>query len=494
MERTGPGLDTSLGRRETMTARVCPYLRAVDDPGVYTSAPDATNGCYAVSSDGPAYIPLDFQGSTCLAGQPGLCSRYQAAARSQTHRPARRLLVVGGGLVTLVVLAGCAVLAVLALILGGLGASRLGLLARVTDTPQPTLTPSLTWTPTASPTPTEQPTDTATATSLPLPPTATATATPRQFLPTATVSPMNSPGGAFISPLVPPTLPPTAMQLWPTATRLPWPTATQRPFPTLTRGPTLTPSATYTRLPTATPLAICRIDDTMTFDPANPTPGETFIIEVRSLTSYTDVSLTGAGSPRFIRAKHTGGYYLWTWKDSFDTAGTYSYSFNIRNEAATCVTKSVAVAAPTDTPAPTNTPTPTPTVTPVYNVGLALIGNDFRSIYTDTQPVIFELELNNGGNVPDTFQVWLDVDPRPPKALTAQYCIGDSCSDYTVPDMQVTLPQGRTQALYIKLIAASNAQGGYTLSATLWVQSHGDPTKKQSKAVKVVVTKPSSSP
>jgi hypothetical protein len=386
---------------------------------------------------------------------------------------------MGGGLVTLAVLAGCAVLAVAALILGGLGASRLGLLAGTTDTPQSTATPPPTWTPTATPTPTDQPTNTATATSQPLPP--TATATPQRFLPTATASPVNNSVNEFISPLVPPTVRPTA-------TRSLFPTTAPQPFPTFTRGPTLTPSATSTRIPTSTPQVTCRLGDTMTFDPASPMVGKTFRIEVRSLTGYADVSLTGAGSPRFDGTKQKGGYYVWTWKDSFDTAGTYSYSFNIRSGASTCIAKSVTVLAPT------NTPSPTPTVTPAYNVGLSLIGNDFRSIYTDTQPVIFELKLTNGGNVTDTFQIWMDVDPRPPKNLTAQYCIGDSCSDYTVPDMKVALPPGGSQALSIKFVAASNAQGGYTLSSTLWVQSRGDPAKKQSKIVKVVVTRLSSSP
>jgi hypothetical protein len=222
----------------------------------------------------------------------------------------------------------------------------------------------------------------------------------------------------------------------------------------------------------------------MTFNPATPTIGEAFVIEVRSLTGYADVSLTGAGNPHFISVDNSGIYYVWRWEDSFDTGGTYSYSFNIGSGAATCVTKSVTVSAPTDTP------TPTPTVTPVYEPGLALIGDDFRSIFTDTQPVIFELSLTNGGNITDSFQVWLDTGP--PQGWTAQYCIGDTCSDYTVSDMQVTLPQGGTQALSIKLVAPSDAAGGYALSATLWVQSLGDPTKKKSQSVTVVVTTPTS--
>ena len=460
-----------------MTTRECPYLRGIDDPSLYYSTPDGANGCYAVSSDGPAQIPLDFQASTCLAGQFGECSRYRTAERLQTRWPARRLLVAGGGLVALLVLAVCACLTALVLILGP---SQLGFLAGVTDTPQPTTTPSPTWTPTTSSTPTEQATN-------------TATATPQPFTPTATVSPVTSPGGEFVSPLVTPTLPPTATQPWPiatqprpTATRRPFPTATRRTIPTYTRAPTLTPSVTTTRTPTATPLVTCRTGDTMTFSPASPTIGETFVIEIRSLKGYTDISLTGAGDPQLSDVDQIGYYYIWQWEDSFDTAGTYTYSFKIRSGAATCVTKSVTVSAPTDTP------TPTPTVTPAYDVGLTLTSDNFRAIYTDTQPVIFELELTNGGNITDSFQVRLDADP--PQGWTAQYCVGDSCSDHTVPGTQVTLPEGGSQALSIKLIAASDAEGGYALSVTLWAKSLGDPTKEKSQSVEVVVTKPVSSP
>jgi len=224
----------------------------------------------------------------------------------------------------------------------------------------------------------------------------------------------------------------------------------------------------------------------MTFVPAIPGIGETFVIEVRSYTAYTDVSLTGSSYPGLSDVDHIGYYYVWRWEESFDTAGTYTYSFKIKNGAATCVTKSVTVSAPT------NTPTPTPTVTPVYDLGLALTGKDLRSIFTDTQPVIFELELTNGGNITDSFRVSLDADP--PQGWTAQYCIGDSCSDHTVPDTQVTLPEGGSQALSIKLIAASDAPGGYALPVTLWVQSLGDPTKQKSQSVTVVVTQQSSGP
>jgi hypothetical protein len=460
-----------------MTTQLCPYLAAVDDSSVYFPTPDAANRCYAVSSDEPAHIPLNFQASYCLTDQFVNCSRYRAAQRPQLRLPARRWLMAGGGLVALMMFAVCALLAVVALILGG---SRLILLARATDTPQPTATPSPTWTLTASLTPTKWVTD-------------TATVTPKPSAPTATVSSASSAGGDVVSPLATPTLQPTATQPWPTATqprptatRRLWPTATRQPTPTRTRGPTLTPSATLTRTPTATRPVTCRFGDTMTFNPASPALGEAFVIEVRSLTGYANVSLTGTSSPDFLGVDRSGSYYVWRWEDSFDTAGTYTYSFKIESGAATCVTKSVTVSAPTDTP------TPTPTVTPVYEVGLARVGDDFRSIFTDTQPVSFELGLTNGGNITDSFQVWLDADP--PQGWTAQYCIGESCSDYTVPGTQVTLPQGGSQALSIKVAAPSDAPGGYALSVTMWVESLGDPTKKKSQSVTVVVTQPTTTP
>ena len=220
----------------------------------------------------------------------------------------------------------------------------------------------------------------------------------------------------------------------------------------------------------------------MTFDPANPTPGELFIIEVRSLTGYADVSLTGAGSPRFNGVNKDGSYYVWRWEEAFDTAGTYTFSFKIGSGAATCVTKAVTVAAPT------NTPTPSPTVAPEYGLDLNLNGgDDFRPIFTDTQPVIFELALTNAGNITDSFEVGLDA--APPEGWTAEYCIGDACSDHTASGAQVTLPAGGSQGLSIKLIAAPGAQAGYTLSVTLWVHSLGDETKQRSQSVTVVVTK-----
>ena len=448
-----------------MMTRVCPYLGAFDDPGVRFSAPHAANACYAVSSRAPAQIPLGFQGSTCLAGQSGRCARYRAAEARRTRRFGRRLLVAGGGVVTLVGLAGCAFLAVVALILATV---RPGFVARTTDTPQPTATATPTLTATTSPTPTVLVTNTATATLQPV-------------LPSPTASPASISGGEFVSPLSTPMLPPTATQPRPTATRRPRPATSQRPLPTSTRAPTSTPAATSTPRPTVTPLMACRVGDTMTFNPASPTTGKTFIIEVRSLMGYANVGLTGAGSPDFNGVDSSGSYYIWRWEDRLGTAGTYTYSFTIRLGAETCVTKAVTVLAPT------NTPTPTPTVAPVYGLDLTLVGgDDFRPIYTDTQPVIFELDLTNTGNVTDAFEVGLDADP--PQDWTAQYCIGDACSDHTASGAQVTLPEGGSQRLSIKLQAAPGAQAGDTLSAALWVRSLGDETKQESKSVTVVVT------
>lgn len=389
--------------------------------------------------------------------------------------------MAGGGLVTLGVVAGCAFLAVLALILGTL---RLGLVARVTDTPQPSATAQLTATPPPTLTSTTTLTPTEQATS-------TATATPQPLAPTATASPASVAGGAFVSSLATPVLPPTATQPRTTAsqprsavTRRPLPTATRRPIATSTRAPTRTPSATSTPRPTSTPRVVCRTGDTMTFDPAIPPPGELFVIEVRSLTGYADVSLTGPGSPRFNGVETDGSYYVWRWEEAFDTAGTYTFSFKIGSGAATCVTQAVTVAAAT------NTPTPSPTVAPEYGLDLTLIGgDDFRPIFTDTQPVIFELDLKNSGNITDSFEVGLDADP--PQGWTAQYCIGDDCSDHTPSGTQVTLPAGGSQGLSIKLVADPGAQAGYTLSVTLWVQSLGDETEQKSQTVTVVVTKAS---
>jgi hypothetical protein len=231
----------------------------------------------------------------------------------------------------------------------------------------------------------------------------------------------------------------------------------------------------------------CLTGDTMTFDPAIPTPGELFIIEVRSLKAYADISLTGPGSPRFNGVQEAGSYYVWRWEEAFETVGTYTFSFNIGSGAATCVTETVTVATPT------NTPTPTPTVVPAYGLDLTLIGgDDFRPIYTDTQPVIFELDLTNTGNITDAFEIGLDADP--PQGWTVQYCVGDACSEHTASGTQVTLPEGGSQGLSIKLIAAPDAQAGYTLPVTLWVRSLGDGTQQKNQTVTVVVTNPARSP
>ncbi|MEJ2209542.1 MAG: hypothetical protein P8129_10955, partial [Anaerolineae bacterium] len=102
--------------------------------------------------------------------------------------------------------------------------------------------------------------------------------------------------------------------------------------------------------------------------------------------------------------------------------------------------------------------------------------------------VIFELNLTNNGNITDTFDVGLDA--APPEGWTAEYCIGDSCSDHTASGTQVTLLADGSQGLSIKLIAPPNAQEKDSLAVTLWVRSVGDPTKERSQSVEVVVTKP----
>jgi len=460
--------------RETITTQVCPYLGTADEQRSYFPTPDVTNRCYAVASLRPARIALDFQESVCLAGHPGRCARYVEAERHQARQPAPRLLAIGGSLAGVVALGCCAFLAVLVLALGGVGVSRLGLLARVTDTPPPTdtvtatATLSPTWTATATLTPTEQVTNTATVTSQPPSPT-----------PTPTL--VNAAGDAFVSPLATPALRAAATQPRPVPTNRPAPTATRRPAATATRGPTLTPSATNTRAPTATPQMVCRTGDTMTFSPASPLTGKAFTIEVRSLMGYVDVLLTGTGKPDFNGVDQSGSYYIWRWEDRVGTPGTYTYNFQIRNGAATCLTKSVTVVAPT------NTPAPTPTVAPEYKFELALVDDDdFRPIFTDTERVIIELKLTNNGNVTDTFEVWLDAVADPPQDWSAEYCIDGSCA--TEPGT-VTLPAGDSQTIFIEVVAPSEAQEDHKLFVKLGAKSQGDGTTAESPQVRVVVAR-----
>lgn len=462
--------------RETITTQVCPYLGTVDEQRSYFPTPDVTNRCYAVASLRPARIALDFQESVCLAGHPGRCARYVEAERHQARQPAPRLLAIGGSLAGVVALGCCAFLAVLVLALGGVGVSRLGLLARVTDTPPPTDTATVTatatlsptWTATATLTPTEQVTN-------------TATVTPQPPSPTLTPTPVNAAGDAFVSPLATPALRAAATQPRPVPTNRPAPTATRRPAATATRGPTLTPSATNTRAPTATPQMVCRTGDTMTFSPASPLTGKAFTIEVRSLMGYVDVLLTGTGKPDFNGVDQSGSYYIWRWEDRVGTPGTYTYNFQIRNGAATCLTKSVTVVAPT------NTPAPTPTVAPEYKFELALVDDDdFRPIFTDTERVIIELKLTNNGNVTDTFEVWLDAVADPPQDWSAEYCIDGSCA--TEPGT-VTLPAGDSQTIFIEVVAPSEAQEDHKLFVKLGAKSQGDGTTAESPQVRVVVAR-----
>jgi hypothetical protein len=227
---------------------------------------------------------------------------------------------------------------------------------------------------------------------------------------------------------------------------------------------------------------VCRTGDTMTFNPASPLTGKSFTIEVRSLMPYVDVVLTGAGKPHFNDVDQSGSYYIWRWEDRVGTAGTYTYNFQIRKGAATCLTRSVTVVAPT------NTPAPTPTVAPVYEFELTLSDTyNYKPIFTDTQPVDFELELINTGNVTDTFEIGLKANG--PEGWTVEHCIGDINSCYTESGA-VTLPAGESQALFIKIIAPSDAQEKDQLFATLWVKSQGDGTTVNSPEVTVAVATP----
>jgi hypothetical protein len=196
--------------------------------------------------------------------------------------------------------------------------------------------------------------------------------------------------------------------------------------------------------------------------------------------------LTGTGKPDFNGVDQSGSYYIWRWEDRVGTPGTYTYNFQIRNGAATCLTRSVTVVAPTSTPAPT------PTVAPAYGVELDFIDNDhdddFRRIFTDTNPVIIKLVLTNTGNVTDTFELVLKTDAKPPQDWSVEYCIDESC--YTEPGT-VTLPAGESQDLSINVIAPLEAQENDRLFVTLEARSQGDGTTAASPPVEIVVATPS---
>jgi hypothetical protein len=218
----------------------------------------------------------------------------------------------------------------------------------------------------------------------------------------------------------------------------------------------------------------------MTIIPTVPAIRQVFTIEVKSAAAYVDVSLVVSGSnPRYNGVKRCGNYYCWRWEDSWDIGGTYTYSFKIKSGAATCVSKAVTVTAPTDTPtvtpSPTITPSPTPspTPTPFYDFQVLLNGNPNGYIAPGGEQT-FDVNLTNLGNREDVYNVWLQLDEPPPGQIanwTVQYCVGDTCYDYTVPNASVTVPAGSTQLLHIKFRAADDAPLALVVKTTIKVQS-----------------------
>jgi parallel beta-helix repeat protein len=114
---------------------------------------------------------------------------------------------------------------------------------------------------------------------------------------------------------------------------------------------------------------ICWGDETMTFQPANPIPGSTVTINVRSRKPHTWVRLDGPGSPQFQGVDQIGPDFIWTWTVTLWQPGRYDYNFSVECDppdedppCTLCTTNYVVVVTPT--PTPTHTPTPTPTFTP----------------------------------------------------------------------------------------------------------------------------------
>jgi hypothetical protein len=429
-----------------MSTRICPYLRTVDDPGVYVSSPDAANCCYALSPDQSTSVELEFQAGTCMGGQFSRCARYKTAGEASAAKPRQRILLLSGGVGVVVFLSMCAVLSVAALALGAASGFRFGRATEATNTPAPiaiaTLVPTIT--PTATISPTVMP---------------TATPTPTPITPTAT--PTSSPTTLFTSPLA---TPPPYRTPAPPPTAAPWrPTPSLTPSRTPTRGTsTITPTPSRTPTGTVTSSAGCRSDDTMVFDPGSPAIGKEFKIIVQSQAAYTDVSLAGP-KPVYEGLKRSGIYYIWTWRDDIDTAGTYSYSFKIKSGSSTCKTGSVTIIVPTDTPTvsptpsitptPSNTPTPTltPTPTPFYNFFLESLPPTYQTIRQGGE-AIFTFNLKHLGNVADTYHI--AAEDHTPTGWQVWFCIGDTnpsnCYAPTNGQSVIVQPSNPTLPLFIK--------------------------------------------
>jgi hypothetical protein len=235
----------------------------------------------------------------------------------------------------------------------------------------------------------------------------------------------------------------------------------------------------------------CASNDTMTFDPASPLVGDEVTITVRSVRGYVDISLvpaSGAEAPTWIGVTQGGSYYYWRWKITYNTAGSRSYSFKINAGTLTCASGTLSVSAGTDTPTPTPTHTPTPTYTPtpepVY--GVTLSGITFLPVYPG-ETATFDVDLHNTGNVEDTFNVYLSA---PPTGWGAEFCIDQTCYDYTQSPQPVTTGADLHKELQIKLSAPGDATAGQGASVTLRAQSQTDATASAQHQVDVQVSSP----
>ncbi|GIW07113.1 MAG: hypothetical protein KatS3mg060_1918 [Dehalococcoidia bacterium] len=105
--------------------------------------------------------------------------------------------------------------------------------------------------------------------------------------------------------------------------------------------------------PTATPnLAVCNGDERISFNPANPNPGQQVSIQVTSARASTNVNLVGPNNPVFQGAGAGGLGTVWNWTVTAGQPGSYEYDFYIGSTP--CVRGFLNVGS---APAPTATPT-----------------------------------------------------------------------------------------------------------------------------------------
>jgi hypothetical protein len=105
--------------------------------------------------------------------------------------------------------------------------------------------------------------------------------------------------------------------------------------------------------PTATPnTAVCNGDESMSFNPSNPVPGQVVSIQVTSARASTNVSLSGPNSPQFQGSSAGGRGTIWTWSVTAGNPGSYEYAFLISNVQCAQGFLNVGTSpAPTPTPA-----------------------------------------------------------------------------------------------------------------------------------------------